>query len=246
MIYMFVSVELRRVRGSALGLAWTFLEPLLMLTVLVFVFSNLFMNQTLPNFVLYVLLNVILWQFFVRGTIGGLTSVIAKGPMISSVYFPRQILPISSSIASLVMTLFDLIIFCVFMAVFQFIPPLTAILLPAVIVMELVLILGLSLSLSALHVYYRDTLYIWQIVVYAGFFLTPVFYNLDLLPANVRDIVLLNPMAQLITMAHNAVLYDELPSAAGMIYTTTTISIILLIGVLVFRKLEPRLAEEVS
>jgi lipopolysaccharide transport system permease protein len=247
LIRMFAISDLKkRYRNSALGFAWTVLEPLLLLTVLVVVFTNLYKSNPIPHFVLYLLLNLILWQTFARGTNMGVNSILGRGKMISKIYFPREILPISSSITSFLMLLFEFIIFFAFVLGFQFMPPPTILVLPFAVLLEFMLVLGISLALSALNIYYRDIQYIWGVISYAGFFLSPIFYTLDRFTPHERSLILLvNPMADILEMAHNATLYGTLPTFALTAYAVVFCASALVIGFLIFRILEPRLAEEV-
>jgi lipopolysaccharide transport system permease protein len=246
MIIAFAFNELKkRYKDSVLGFAWTFLEPLFMLSVLVTIFSALYRSNPIPHFVLYVLLNVIMWTYFTRATTAGMNSITGRGRMTAQIYFPREILPLSSCISSSIILIFELGIFFAFVAAFHFIPTLMLALLPLALTLEFFLIIGVSLALSVLNIYYRDVRHIWGVITYAGFFLTPIFYTLDRLPDNIRSLELLNPLAQLIQMSHNAVLFNQLPAFNDFIYTITIVPIFLGIGILIFRKLEPRIAEEI-
>lgn len=243
---MFAISDLRRrYKNSALGFLWTVLEPLLMLSVLVVVFTTLYKNNPIPHYVLYLLLNLILWQTFARGTNAGVNSILARGKVISKIYFPREVLPISSSLTYFFMLMFEFIVFVAFLIAFHFIPPATISFLPVPVILEFMLILGISLALSALNVYYRDIQYIWGVISYAGFFLTPIFYTLDRFPPHLRSLILLNPMAQIVEMAHNASLYGMLPSMADLSYSIAFCTAAMIIGYCVFRLLERGLAEEV-
>jgi len=95
-----------------------------------------------------------------------------------------------------------------------------------------------------LNVRYRDFQYIWNVVIYAGFFAVPIFYTLDILPPNIQELILLNPMAQIIEMSHNFVLYNTLPEAWSVIYTITITGIIFGIGYTVFKLIESKVVEE--
>lgn len=175
----------------------------------------------------------------------GVNSILGRARMVSKIYFPREILPISSSVTSFLMLLFEFLIFFAFLMVFRFIPPPTIALLPLAVALEFTLVLGISLSLSVLNVYYRDIQYIWGVVSYAGFFLTPIFYTLDRFPAHLKSLILLNPMAQIIEMADNAALYNSLPTLGNMFYTVIICVLTLGMGFVLFRVLEPRIAEEI-
>jgi len=244
LIRTFAINDLRiRYRNSILGFFWSFLEPLLMLSVLYVVFTQLFKND-IPNYGLYLLLGLVMWGFFARATTIGSASIIVKGGIVNKIYFPREILPISACITAFLMMSLEFIVFFAFIIGLQFLPPATILILPFLLILEFILALAIALPLSVLNAYYRDIQYIWGVIVYAGFFVTPIFYTSDILPENIRQIYFLNPMAQLIDFGHNAVLFNKLPSAESLIYTVGVIFAILAIGYAIFHKYEKRVAQE--
>jgi len=113
-----------------------------------------------------------------------------------------------------------------------------------IFLLEFLLILGVSLPLSVLNAKYRDVEFIWGVVLQAGFFLTPIFYQFDMLPEAVSNVLQFNPMVQIVTMAHHVTLYGELPSVNSMLYAVFSVLIIVGIGYLIFRKLQARIVEE--
>jgi len=232
-----------RYKNSVLGFFWTFLEPLLLLSVLYLVFTSIFQSQ-IENFPLYLLLGIIMWNFTVRATTFSVNSIINRAGVVTQIYFPREIFAISSSITSTIMFAFEFLAFLIFMIVLQFLPPITILLFPIIVIMQFVLVLGLSFPLSVLNVYYRDVQFIWGVVVHSGFFLVPIFYTLDMLPENIRQLVMLNPMAQMIEMAHNITLYGTLPSYQDLSYTIGIIIAIFFGGYFIFKKFEKRVVEE--
>jgi len=244
LILIFAINDLKiRYRNSVLGFFWTVLEPLLMFSVLYVVFTQLFKND-IPDYGLYLLLGLVMWGMFSRATSMGTGSIIGKGGIVTKIYFPRAILPISACITAFLMMAFEFTVFFAFIIGLQFVPPITILFLPVLLVLEFVLVLAIALPLSVINVYYRDVQYIWGVVVHAGFFITPIFYLADIWPENIRQILFLNPMAQLINMAHNVALYNTLPTIEDMTYTIVVIFILLTIGYVVFRKYEGDLAQE--
>lgn len=236
LLWIFAITDLKlRYKNSVLGFVWSFLEPLLLLTVLYAVFTFIFPSQ-IENFPLYLLLGIIIWNSFTRGTQMGMNSIIARGGLVSTVYFPKIILPVSSNITIFLMMGFEFIIFIIFMIIFQVVPTATVILFPLLLLFLLILNIGLSFSFSVLFVKYRDLGYVWQVVTYAGFFLTPIIYSLDMLPKEISGIILLNPVAQIIEMSHNVVLYDLLPSLKDLLYTGIVSLVIFLTGLVIFQK----------
>lgn len=232
-----------RYRGSVLGFFWTILEPLLILSVLYLVFTNVFRAE-IENYAIYLLLGIVMWNFFTRSTSMGLNSFILKSGLITKTYFPREILPVSSCITAFIMSLFEFTILFIFFAVFSYLPPITIVFLLPLIGLEFVLVLGLSFFLSVLNVRYRDLQYIWNVVIYAGFFAVPIMYSLDILPPNIQELILLNPMAQIIEMSHHFVLYNTMPEVWSVIYTVIITGIVFGIGYAVFKFIESKVVEE--
>jgi ABC-type polysaccharide/polyol phosphate export permease len=232
-----------RYRNSILGILWSLIEPLLLLGVLFVVFSSMFRFE-IPNFPIYLLLGIICWNFFKNGTLFALNSLTNRSALITQIYFPRSIPGISAGITASIMLVFELVVLTIFMVIFGFIPTYTVILLIPILALELVLILGISLPLSVLNVKYKDTEFIWNIVVHAGFFLTPIFYQFDMMPDYVQNVLQFSPMVQIVTMAHHVVLYGTLPSINSILYAVGSISVITVIGYLIFRKYQAKVVEE--
>lgn len=231
-----------RYKSSALGFFWSLLEPMLMLLVLYVVFTNL-MRIQVEHYQLFLLLGIILWNFLDRGTSMSIWGIVGKPSLVQKVYFPRDTLVISTCITALMMTALEFIVFVIFMLIFRVMPAWTAVYFPLLLMLELVLITGLSMALSAMNVYFRDVQFIWRVVLQVGFFATPVIYPITIFPEGVRWVVMLNPMAQIITMMRDSVLYSTPPGAVSLSYVAIASVAILLIGYLIFERLEPGFAE---
>ena len=233
-----------RYRNSILGIFWSLIEPLLMLGVLFFVFSTMFKFE-IENFPIYLLLGIICYNFFKNGTTFALNSLTNRSSLMTQIYFPRSIPGISSGITAAIMLILELVVLGIFMIALEFIPPITILILPLILALEFVLILGISLPLSVLNVKFKDTEFIWMVVVHAGFFLTPIFYQFDMLPDNIQSILQFSPVVQIVTMAHHVVLYGVLPSINSILYAVGSTSVIMIIGYLIFRKYQSRIVEEI-
>ena len=243
-LFNFALYDLKiRYRNSVLGVLWSFVEPLLLLAVLFVVFSTMFRFE-IPNFPIYLLLGIVCYRFFQNGTTLALNSLTNRSATITQIYFPRSIPGLSAGITSAIMLIFELMVLGIFMAAFQFIPTITILLLPLVLMLELLLILGIALPLSVLNAKFKDTEFIWGVVLSAGFFLTPIFYQFDMLPEMIQNVLQFSPMVQIVTMAHHVVLYGTLPSINTVLYAVGSISAITAIGYLIFRKYQARIAEE--
>lgn len=244
LIWTLAVIDLKiKYRNSVLGFFWTFLEPLLLLAVLYLVFTNIFKSD-IEYFPLYLLLGIIIWNVIVRTTSFSLTSIIDRKGILTQINFPREIFVISSSITVLLMFIFEFMAFGIFLGIFQFLPPVSALLLPYILLLLFIFVLGLSFALSSLNVYFRDVQFIWTVILHAGFFLVPIFYSLEILPQEIRRIIVLNPMAQIIEMAHNTVLYNVLPSLEDLTYTTVIVVVTFFVGYFIFKRLEGKMVEE--
>jgi len=233
-----------RYRNSILGIFWSLIEPLLMLGVLFFVFSTMFKFE-IENFPIYLLLGIICYNFFKNGTTFALNSLTNRSSLMTQIYFPRSIPGISSGVTAAIMLILELVVLGIFMIVLEFTPPITILILPLILALEFLLILGIALPLSVLNVKFKDTEFIWMVVVHAGFFLTPIFYQFDMLPDNIQSILQFSPVVQIVTMAHHVVLYGVLPSINSILYAVGSTSAIMIIGYLIFRRYQSRIVEEI-
>lgn len=231
-----------RYKNSVLGFLWSLAEPLLMLTVLYFIFTNL-MQVNVEHYQLFLLLGIISWNMLARGTTMGLTSILGRPGLVQKVYFPREVLVISCCITAFLMTLFEFIVFGAFMVAFKVMPGITIVYGPIVLFIEFMLILGLSLGLAALNVYYRDVQYIWAVVMQAGFFASPIIYPISIIPVNYIWLIRLNPMTRIIDMLRESVIYSRSLFLWDWIFITMAALSLLVVGYLIFRKLEPGFAE---
>jgi len=245
-----------RYKNSVLGILWSLMNPLLMMIVFTVVFTvmaplKLASVQSFPVFVLCALLP---WNFFTSSVIGSTTSIVVNAPLIKKVYFPLEILPLSTVLANLVNFLIALIV--LFGVIFIFQIPLTRWLfyLPVVIFIQIIFTLGIGFFLATINVFYRDTQQIMDILMLAWFFVTPIFYPIRILPRSYelwgvtlnvwRLVPILNPMASLIE-TYRVILYNGSPPALDFLArTAVTAGIIFLGGWFVFNRYSWRFAEE--
>ena len=171
-------------------------------------------------------------------------SILARSGIVLSVPLPKIIFPLSSVVTSFLMMLFELLVFVGFMVVFQFQPPITALILPLSFIPLFIITLGISLPLASLNVMYRDFGHIWTVIVQAGFFLTPIIYKIEIFPETLQRILMLNPMAHLVTWNHDFTLYGNIPTLESFGYAFGTSIGILLIGYLIFKRYENRLVDK--
>ena len=125
----------------------------------------------------------------------------------------------------------------------QFMPSSTILYLPLILILQIFLIIGLTLPLSVLNVKFRDIRFIWGIVLQAGFFLTPIFYKLEMLPENIQSVLQFSPMVQILTMAHDVVIFGQIPSSENILLAVVTTFIVFISGILIFLKAQKGLVE---
>jgi len=239
-----------RYRRSALGFLWSFLNPLLMMLVFYIVFMVV-KPQQVRNYQLFVLTGLLAWNFLAGSLSGGVRSITSNANLIEKVYFPREILPLSVVLANLVNFLLSLAVFIPLAWLLGADFSLWTLTLPAVIAVQLVLVLGLALFVSALNVFYRDTEVVLDVALTAWFFLTPVFWQLELLPNRAFGIIdvwrleyTLNPMATIITDYRYILLYHY-PVIRHTLISLAMGLLLLAGGWLFFRRTAPVFVEEV-
>jgi len=231
-----------RYKNSILGFGWTVLEPLLMLSILYLVFTNIF-KTNIENYALYLLIGIVLWNTFSRGTVMNTVSILNRSNIVTKIYFPREILIVSNTITAFLMMCFEFIVILIFFIWTMFLPSPISLAIFPILGLLFVITLGFSLLLSVLNVHYRDIGVIWNVILQAGFFASPIIYSFEQLPENIRQILWFNPIGQMIDAAHNLILYDTYPTNESIIYMIAASGIILLIGIIVFRRLNPNIVE---
>jgi ABC-2 type transport system permease protein len=204
-----------RYQGSVLGYAWSLLRPLLILLILYIVFVKfLRIGKGIPHYPVYLLLGIVIWNFFNEMTSQSLASIVGRGSLIRKIRIPRWIIILSSSVAAVISLLLNLIVVAVFAVVNHVEPTGTIIWLPLILLEVYVFALGASLFLSALYVKYRDISYIWEVILQAGFYLTPIIYPLALITnITLQKLIMLNPMAQTIQSARYSVISHQTTTA---------------------------------
>lgn len=233
-----------RYQNSILGYVWTLIKPLLLFAVLYVVFS-VFMRFPVENYQLYLLLGVIIWNFFAEATSIALRSFETKQSLITKVYFPRIIVVIASTLTSLLTFLLNMIVFFVFLAISD-IPFSFNFFFMIVYILELYfIILGVSLIIAALYVKFRDLSHIWDVLLQIGFWITPIIYPLTMVPEVYHRFIYLNPLARLIEYSRAIFILGHVPSAILNLVLFLMMIVILLFGIIFFRSQESSIPENI-
>lgn len=236
-----------RYQGSVLGYSWSLLKPLMLFAILYVVFVKfLKFGGDVPHFPIYLLLGIVLWTFFVEMTSQGLSSIVARGDLIRKIRIPRWIIVLSSSVSALINLGLNLLVVMAFMLFNKADLLQTSLWLPLILLEIFILGLGVSLFLAAAFVKYRDLSHIWEVLMQAGFYVTPILYPLTLITnVDFQKLLLLNPMAQAIQDAryvlvshHPSVITIERAYNSDLIRLAPIAGCILVLvgGVLYFRK----------
>lgn len=243
-----------RYQGSVLGYAWSLLRPLMLFVILYVVFVKVLKSGgDIPHFPVYLLLGIVIWNFFVEMTTQSLGSIVTRGDLIRKIKIPRWMIVFSSSISALINLFLNLLVIIVFMILNHVDLSWTILLLPFALAEVYILGLGLSLFLAAAFVKFRDINYIWEVILQAGFYLTPILYALSLIPTlTARKLILLNPMAQAIQDARYSAVTHATPTTRSifeggpyMYIPFIVVLVVLVVGVAYFRKESKYFAENI-
>jgi lipopolysaccharide transport system permease protein len=251
LVQSLVARELKaRYRGSMLGLLWSFVNPLLLLTIYTFVFTTVIPGARgagIEHFSLFLFCGILPWTWFSSSLLEASNSLIAGGNLIRKVLFPAEVLPIVTVFAGLVHFCLGLPILAGFFIYYRVtVLPTDLLWLPLIVFEQLVLTIGLAFLVSALTVHFRDLRDLLANVLTLGFFLTPIIYPLSQAPEWARPLLNLNPFTTL------AVSYQEVLIVPGPFTAWPRLlafggasALVFALGFFVFDRLRDTLAEEV-
>lgn len=226
-----------RYQGSVLGYAWSLLKPLFLFAIMYVVFGELVKLGTIEHYSVYLLFGIVLWTFFTEATNQGLVSIISRGDVIRKISFPKYIIVLSTTISALVNLALNLVIVAILMIFNGVHLHMSALLLPLFILEIYIFSLGLAFFLSALNVKYRDTSHIWEIIMQAAFYATPIIYPLSVVVAKsefAAKLLMLNPIAQAIQDARYSLITHNSVTTWGIFHNIWYAMIPLIIVVIVF------------
>jgi ABC-type polysaccharide/polyol phosphate export permease len=234
LIFLLVRRDLTaRYKRSVFGIAWTMLNPLGMMIVLSIVFSQIF-RVKIENFPAYVLSGLIAWNFFAQSSSSAIYALVWGGDLLQRIYIPRSTFAISSIGTGLINLLLSLVPLILVMVVIS--TPLHWTILLSLVAMILLGLfsLGVGLLISTIGIYFYDVVEMYAIILMAWFYITPIIYTLDLLPANLQRLLLLNPMTPLVELFRSLVFYGNLPTLQSWLVSIGVALGTFLLGWLVF------------
>jgi len=231
-----------RFKKTYFGFAWAALEPMLYFIVLYVVFTEI--GKQGDDFAIYLISGIMMYHIFIRGTSGGLSSLVVNAGLLYSIKMKRDFFPIVATVAIGILSIVDIGVFFGLMPVFQFVPPWTLILIPIPLILLLILIAGFSYLLSITFVFVRDIQYLWTIFLHSLLFISPIFWYVKDVSGVLSYIQAINPLGRLIEITHNLTIYGTVPPIEEWLYTSSLIAIIFFVGYFVFQKFESRIVEE--
>ena len=244
MVQSLVRRDLRgRYKASVLGFLWTFIVPLCQLLVYTVVFSVI-LQSGIEKFYLYLFIGLIPWNFFSTCLTGGASCILQQQSLVNKIFFPREVVPVSFVTAAFVNMLYcEIVVFavCIFSGVHFSLAGLLC--LPVVMLIEYIFTLGITMIISALDVYFRDLEHILGILSMAWMFMTPIMYDISIVPENLMPVFQLNPMTSIITAYRDIRYAGSVPKPETLGVAAGMGVLFLLIGFLVFGKMKRRFSE---
>jgi lipopolysaccharide transport system permease protein len=231
-----------RYHGTLGGFVWALLKPMSMFIVLMGVFSFLFASD--PTYKLNLIVGLFLWDFFAEGTKSGLTSLQARGYLLTKARVPPWILVVTSIANAMITLAVFTVVIGIFLIATNHAPTLEGMFAYFGYCLALVaIVVGFALASSVLFLRYRDLNQVWDVALQAGFFISPIIYPLGILPERFHFYLYIWPPTPVIEFSRAALVAGVLPTVRGDAYLLLDAVCCLAAGAVIFRRLSPRAAE---
>lgn len=237
-----------RYQSSFLGYLWALLKPLLLFAIMNFVFSSIFNSRGIGSeyYSLQLLVGIVLFNFFSEGTTAGMNSLLSKSQLVTKIYVPRWSIIVASTINAALIFVMNLIVIVLFFGIKTFLPSFESIVLFLLFsVATYVIILSFSLITAPLFVKFRDLILIWEVILSALFYATPIFYPLQMLPTNIQKVLLVSPMAFIVHFSKEGLINDHFADLWKTVIFIITVIILFFVSILSYRKFSKKVAEEI-
>lgn len=252
LLYLISVTEFKRTYfGTVLGYLWSLARPLMLFGVLLAVFTQVFrVGAQVPHYPVLLLLNVVLFGFFQEATGTAVGSIVGQEAVVRKTQFPRLVIPLAVVLTSLFNLSLNLVVVFVFIVAFGVAPTWTWLLFPVVLALLVVITVAVSMIVASLYPRFRDMAIIWTVLSTVVFYGTPVLYPIDVVPATLRNIILLNPLAPLFELARKWVIDPDAPgpAAAGgwprLLVSAALFVVVCVMAAWIFNREAPRIAEE--
>lgn len=230
-------------KRSALGIAWTLINPLLQLAVFSFVFRSV-IPINIPQFSSFAFSGLLIWTWSQTALFQATGLITSNKALIRQPNFPTAILPVVTTMTGLIHFLLALPVLIIFLAVDGVQPSSVLFVLPLLMVIQFVLTVGLAYPLAALNVTFRDTQHTLGVLLQMLFYLTPIFYDLNSVPKEFQPFYQLNPMVPLIEAYRAILLKGTQPDWQALLTVSLAVAVILPIGLAIFRRQSNTFVEE--
>ena len=236
-----------RYKQTVIGIAWSVIRPVLTMIVFTIIFGKI---AKLPSvdapYPILVFTALLPWQFFANALQESSNSLISNANMISKIYFPRIIMPISSMIVALVDFAISFVLLAIIMAAYRFAPSWKIVFMPLFLLLAIIVSTGAGLLISALNVKYRDFRYIVPFIIQFGLYISPVGFSSDTIPGKWRMIYSLNPMVGVIDGFRWSIIGKGVQFyMPGFIISVILTIILFLVALIYFRKTEKTFADRI-
>jgi ABC-2 type transport system permease protein len=241
---------------SALGYVWSLIKPLVYFAVLLAVFGSFFkLNATFDDYPIYLLIGIVMFTFFADAASMTMLSFVVRASLLGKLAFPRVVIPLSATTVATLTFLINLTAVAAFVGWYGIVPHPSWLLLPFLLLEFYAFTFGVALILAILFVRFRDVGQVWELVTQLLFYVTPIIYPVSYLPADLRPIALLNPLAQVIQDVRSIILYrapqgsiltaPDVLGPGGRVYPIAITLLVIGIAWLLYRHEAPWLAERI-
>ena len=234
-----------RYRNMSLGVLWSLLNPLVMMGVLTFVFTEIFPSHSIQHYAAFVLCGIVPFNFFTVAWITGTTSIVDNAGLIKRVPVPREVVPITSVLSNCVHLLVQIGLLISVILISGIAVSRQWLWLPVVWGMQIVFVCGLALFFSAINVFIRDTRYLVESASTVLFWLVPVIYPQELIKKEYIPIYELNPLAAQVISLRRILLLGQSPVGMTLVKLAGVSFAVFVVGLLVFRRLKPMFYERI-
>lgn len=245
---LLVSLSMRdvkvRYKQSLFGIVWAVLQPFMLMVVFSIVFS-LFVKVKTPGmpYAVFSYVALVPWTYFSRGLTNGVMSLIANSVLVTKIYFPRELFPLAALVSGFIDFAVSAVIFVGMLVFFHIGVGFALLWTPLIVLVQMALMLGLMLLLSAANVFYRDVYQTTPFLLQLWLYITPVIYPLSLVPARFHLLFALNPMTGLVDAYRRVILQNRAPDPRLFTYAAVVSLVLLVLGYAFFKKVELQFAD---
>jgi lipopolysaccharide transport system permease protein len=251
-VFLFENLILKdfriRYRNMSLGILWSLINPLVMMSVLTFIFGRVVgSGGDLHNrpFPVFILCGLVPFNFFVSALMTGATSIVDSAGLVKRVLVPREVVPVAAVLSNCVHLLIQIALLLVITVAFGLRPNRYWLWLPVIWTLYVAFVCGLALGASAVNVYIRDTRYVLESFTTVLFWLVPIFYSFSIISEKYIWIYHYDPVAALVLAMRNILMEGIAPPTSLIINLTVAAAFALTLGFLIFRNLKPRFYEHI-